>query len=218
MKLRVLVVVTLALVVLVAGLGPARTQARAGEPSLVWWLDNPAQVSGAEVPGAYSTLQRGYYSVTISLHTAGLTPEHAYSLWWVIFQNPGVCVNGCGDDEINAVITSGANPVGIGVHYGGTFSAAETGRADIGSRLLEDSVDACTKAAPYSPVCVPMLDASTAEVLVFLVDHGPAAAGAAPVSAFDTGCRNLVWFGYVVAQYNKGDFDCYRAQSTYHRP
>jgi hypothetical protein len=205
-------------VLITVATGATRTQARAGEPSLVWWLDNPAQVSGAEVPDAYSTLQRGYFSVNLSLHTSGLTPGNAYSLWWVIFQNPGLCVAGCGDDEINSAAATGVNPVGIGVHFGGAFTAAESGKADIGGRLLEDTVDACAKTAPYAALCVPLRDASTAEVLVFLVDHGPVKSGAGPVTAFDAGCRSLVWFGYVVAQYNKGDFACYRAQSTYHRP
>jgi hypothetical protein len=204
----------LALVTL--GVGSGRTSAELGVPSLVWWLDNPAQVSGAEVPAAYSTLQRGYYSVTISLHTSGLTPGHAYSVWWVIFQNPGLCVNGCGDDDINNAAWTGVNPVGIGVHYGGAFTAAESGSAAIGSRLLEDTVDQCAKTGPYASLCVPMKDASTAEALVCLMDNGPA--GTAQVSSFDSGCSDLVWFGYVVSKYNHDGFDCYRAQSTFHRP
>jgi hypothetical protein len=207
---------TVLLAVVMLGVAMGRTNAEPGIPSLVWWLDNPAQVSGAEVPAAYSTLQRGYFSVTISMHTSGLTPGHAYSVWWVIFQNPGLCVNGCGDDDINNAAWTGVNPVGIGVHYGGAFTAAESGSAAIGSRLLEDTVDQCAKAGPYARLCVPMKDASTAEALVFLLDNGPA--GAVPVSGFDSGCKTLVWFGYVVSQYNHDGFDCYRAQSTFHRP
>ncbi len=216
MKLKLPLVVTLALVLLAASMGSAKTQAAAGQPSLVWWLDNPAQVSGAEVPEAYSVLQRGYFSVNLSMHTSGLTPGHAYSLWWVIFQNPNACVAGCGDDDINAAAATGANPAGIGVHAGGSFMAVDGGKADFGARLLEDTVDACAKVPPYAALCTPMRDASTAEVLVFLIDHG--LAGATPVIGMDTGCRNLVWFGYVVAKYNKGEYDCYRAQSTFHRP
>jgi len=215
MKRRMLVTIMVLLVLISAGAGTSRTQARAGEPSLVWWLDNPAQVSGAEVPDAYSTLQRGYFSVNLSLHTSGLTPGHAYSLWWVIFQNPGACVEGCGDDDINNAAWTGVNPAGVSVHYGGTLTAAESGRADFGARLLEDTVD-CAKTGPYASLCSPMLDAATSDVLVFLIDHGPA--GATPVSKFDTGCRSLVWFGYTVADYHQDGFDCYRAQSTFHRP
>jgi hypothetical protein len=217
-KLALHLVAVVTLVALAGVAGSGQMQAQPGQPSLVWWLDNPAQTSGAEVPEAFSVLQRGYFSVTIALETSGLTPGHAYSLWWVIFQNPGSCAEGCGDDDINAAIATGINPAGIGVHYGGGFTASEANRTHIGARLLEDTVDACAKAPPYAALCVPMRDAATAEVLVFLLDHGPAAEDAAAVDAFDAGCRSLAWFGYVVAQYNRGDFDCYRAQSTYHRP
>jgi hypothetical protein len=216
MKITGTLLATALLAVLALGATSGRTSAEPGVPSLVWWLDNPAEESGLAVDGAFSTLQRGYYSVTIGLHTRGLTPGHTYSVWWVIFQNPGLCVNGCGDDDINNAAWTGANPVGIGVHYGGAFTAAEDGRAEVGSRLLEDTTDQCARAGPYAPLCVPMKDAATAEALVFLLDHGPA--DPATVRYFDSGCRSLVWFGQIVSSYNHDGFDCYRAQSTFHRP
>jgi hypothetical protein len=215
-----LVVLVVALVVLGAALslrGPD-LEAGAGEISKVWWLDNPSQVSGAEVPQASSTLQRGYFSMTVYMHTTGLNPGHNYSVWWAVFQNPGACNDGCGDDDINAVVAGGPNPAGIGVHFGGVFTAPPDGRISLSSRILEDTVESCTGAQPYAAVCSPLRDAATANALVFLVDNGPAAEGVAPSIAFDAGCRNLVWFGYIVAQYNKGPYDCYRAQSTYHTP
>jgi hypothetical protein len=215
MKFHIPLLATLVLVVLALAMSPGKADAELGVPSLVWWLDNPAQVAGDAVPAAYSTLQRGYYSVTISMHTSGLTPGHAYSVWWVIFQNPNLCAGGCGDDDINNAAWTGVNAAGIGVHYGGAFTAPESGRGEIGSRLLEDTVDQCAKTGPYAPLCTPMKDASTAQVLVFLMDHGPALGA---VTSFDSGCRDLVWFGYVVSQYNHDGFDCYRAQSTFHRP
>jgi hypothetical protein len=196
-----------------------RSEAQPGVPSLVWWLDNPVQVSGEAVPDAYTIEQRGYFSITYRWQTSGLTPGHNYSVWWVIFQNPGSCSGGhCGDDDINAVIGTGANPVGIGVHFGGTFAAPESGSIGFTTRILEDVVDTCAKALPYSLVCAPLRDAATASALVFLVDHGPAVSGGPATATFDANCSSLVWFGYVVANYNKGDYACYRAQSTYHMP
>ena len=150
------------------------------------------------------------------MHTSGLTAGHVYSLWWVIFQNPKGCVGGCGDDEINNAAATGVNPAGVSMHYGGALTAAESGVAEFGARLLEDSVEDCATAGPYKSLCSPMTDAAVADVLVFLMDHGPA--GAAPVRKFDTGCRSMVWFGYTVADYHQDGFDCYRAQSTFHQP
>lgn len=210
-----LLLAVLVAAIAVGGTSSRSSQAHAGEVSLVWWLDNPAQVSGTPVPEAYSILLRGYFSVTVTMQTSGLTPDHTYTLWWAIFQSPNLCVNGCGDDDINAAL-AGPNPIGIGVHYGGTFTATDAPQTTISARLLENTLDGCVTALPYSPLCVPMTDAATAEVLVFLVDNGPASGK--PVMSFDAGCRDLVWFGYVVAQYNMGDFDCYRAQSTFHQP
>ena len=43
------------------------------------------------------------------MQTSGLTPDHTYTLWWAIFQKPGLCVNGCGDDDINAAL-AGTKP------------------------------------------------------------------------------------------------------------
>jgi hypothetical protein len=217
MKLVVWLVALFALGAVLSARGPA-LEAGAGEISKVWWLDSPDQISGAEVPEASSTLQRGYFSMTVYMHTTSLTGGHNYSVWWVIFQNPGACNDGCGDDDINAVVAGGPNPAGIGVHFGGVFTAPADGRISLSSRILEDTVESCARALPYSLVCAPLRDAATANALVFLVDNGPSVEGAAPSIEFNAGCRALVWFGYVVAQYNNGPYNCYRAQSTYHTP
>jgi hypothetical protein len=60
-------------------------------------------------------------------------------------------------------------------------------------------------------------DAATAEVLVFLIDHGLRMDGSPPFG-FDAGCRRFVWYDYVIVDYRAEGFDCYRAQSTFHRP
>jgi hypothetical protein len=216
MKTHLPVLAAALFLLLAAGATADNTRAEPGVPSLVWWLDNPAQESGVAVDGAFSTLQRGYYSVNLTLHTSGLTPGHTYSLWWVIFQNPASCVTGCGDDEINAAAAGGPNPAGISVHYGGSFTAPEDGRGEFFTRILEDNADGCAKTGPYVRLCSAMRDAATAETLVFLMDHGPSELVAS--GDFSSGCARMVWFGYVVADYHQGGFDCYRAQSTFHRP
>lgn len=53
--------------------------------------DNP--VLGA------STLMRYDDAVDMTISTTGLEPGHAYSVWWVIFNNPDACSDECGLDD-----------------------------------------------------------------------------------------------------------------------
>ena len=44
-----------------------------------------------------ATLRRTLRGITLKLDTSELEPGHAYSLWWVIFNNPNACAGGPGD-------------------------------------------------------------------------------------------------------------------------
>jgi hypothetical protein len=47
----------------------------------------------------HSILKRGDEWVQYTLNTSGLPPG-AYTNWWVIFKNPGFCIDGCGEDDL----------------------------------------------------------------------------------------------------------------------
>jgi hypothetical protein len=49
------------------------------------------------VEGASSTLIHGSDYVAITLTTEGLTPDAPYTLWWVVFNEPGACTGGACD-------------------------------------------------------------------------------------------------------------------------
>jgi hypothetical protein len=49
--------------------------------------------------GSHSILHRGSGWVSYNLHTTGLPPG-AYTNWWVIFNNPDACMNGCDVEDV----------------------------------------------------------------------------------------------------------------------
>jgi hypothetical protein len=193
--------------------GAGAVSANRGVASSVMWFEDALHEPGP-IAGAFATQQRGYYSITAQIHTTGLTPGHRYTAWWVIYNNPASCVEGCGFDDVTSALTTGANPVAIGVHYGGSFVAAASGKMHVGTRILENAVIGCQNSAPYAALCEPLIDAATAEATVFLLDHGAATDGAPPLAtdAFSAGCKTYTRLGTVVATYAETGFDCFGAQ------
>jgi len=47
----------------------------------------------------HGTLKRGQDWVQVQINTSGL-PAGAYTVWWVIFNNPTGCVDGCDDSDL----------------------------------------------------------------------------------------------------------------------
>lgn len=65
----------------------------------------------SEIADAYSRLIRTGDGIAMELRTNGLQPGGAYTVWWVIFNNPGACsaapggdmsVPACGEDDLLA--------------------------------------------------------------------------------------------------------------------
>lgn len=47
----------------------------------------------------FATLKRGSDWVQVNINTSGL-PAGAYTVWWVVFDNPEGCHGGCGEDDL----------------------------------------------------------------------------------------------------------------------
>lgn len=108
----------------------------------------------------------------------------ATTVWIVVFNDPGNCVGGCGEDDVIDAIF-GDNRAGVGVHYGAghvaggaTFqSAAHLSEGDDGGALFGLALE----------------DAMTAEIHTVVRSHGPAtsltgAELAAALHTVDGGC------------------------------
>lgn len=84
-----------------------------------------------------ATLWRSKNSVIANVHTSQLHRKAAYSIWWVVWNYPGLCTGSCGEDDL-AIF-------GNGVFYAGGFVTGTDGTANVTLPLkagaLADGID-----------------------------------------------------------------------------
>lgn len=165
------------------GLGYALAgQAEARTLADVLTIDDELDVGDAR-------LQRRRDGIMFDVHTTGLESGAAYTVWWIVFNNPDECGDACGGDDLGTPAVEGsvlhatgrvADPLG-----NGRFTAflpkglvrlnrTETGRERhrLGPGLQ---------------------NVTGAEIHLVIRFHGPAAGGAALVeqlATFNGGCDN----------------------------
>ena len=81
--------------------------------------------------GGISTLWRNTGSVSTRINATQLVAGDAITLWWVVFNNPDACVDGCGEDDL------GLEAVNAAVIWGAGRVADSDGTATIGTILEE---------------------------------------------------------------------------------
>lgn len=148
-------------------------------------------MDGSVVGGAFSQLVRGPDSIRMHVSTADLDAGSAYTVWWVIFNNPEHCLDGCGLDDIMNADRRAATQVAVGFAAGHVVNQNGTGnfsaRLAIGDLSgFGDGVD-MTPPPPFGPG---LLNPMGAEVHLVLRTHG----GLIPTlvddqtSSFEGGC------------------------------
>lgn len=138
----------------------------------------------------YSFLTRRPNGISMTGTTTGLKPNHAYSIWWVVYNIPQECMDGnggfdtvgCGNDEIGNPVLAAKVRTSM-VWGGGTISDSNgfsSFQADLKARM---------------PLTAPMMGPGllfpmTAEIRFLLKDHGPIMKGKIDkqVYSFDYGC------------------------------
>jgi hypothetical protein len=97
----------------------------------------------SEVDGASAQLTRTPNGVSMRLTTMELDPYAAYTVWWVIFNNPGACGNGvpglttCGEPDL-------LNPaVGAAVLYAAGHVTGMSGQASFAAGLKAGDLSGC---------------------------------------------------------------------------
>jgi hypothetical protein len=142
--------------------------------------------NGPAVVGA-SILTRDKTGVDATVSTTGLSALGAYSWWWVVFNRPQFCVDGCGLDDLPV----GATPVSFGdprvrasLLWGGGFVSDDTGAANAAARLERGAPPGEVRFGPG------LSNLNKAEIHVVLRSHGVAIAGeiADQIGSFDGGC------------------------------
>ena len=91
------------------------------------------------VAGA-ATLTRTLESATARIYTSGLDKKAAYTIWWVVWNDPAECIGGvCGDGDDDFGVT------GNSVFYAGGFVTGTDGTANVSVHVeagdLADGID-----------------------------------------------------------------------------
>ena len=161
---------------------PARSDAAQQDTSLVSLWMSPTLVSGA-----WTKLVRNDNGVGVTVHTTGLTPGTADTVWWVFFNNPAACIHGmfgarCG---LGDVLTNPASLPSVQFAAGHVIGAGGVG--NYGAYFHAGATPDC---AGFGLPCNGLLDARTADVHVVIRTHGDAIPGLVneQISSFNGGC------------------------------
>lgn len=142
-----------------------------------------------ESPNSLATLFNDGSRLTLNVIDRHLEANNAYSLWWVIFNDPSGCIDGCGGPDVfdelgptNGIIMNATG--GVSSHLGNLVVSAwiETGGVSSGSGEVLAG-DPAT------------LNIATAEVHIVVRSHGPASGDAAildkQINSVSGGCVGL---------------------------
>lgn len=152
--------------------------------------ESPVYVFGSStmVSGAWSALVRNDNGVAMTLHTSGLAPGSATTVWWVVFNNPELCTHPnvalglrCGEGDLPPF---GGDPaVQASVLWATGHVIGGAGIGDFGAYLGEDD----TGGALFGPG---LLDSRKADVHLIVRTHGQAIPGlvAEQIGSFNGGC------------------------------
>lgn len=147
---------------LLAAPNPAVSQATATVSAVFRVSDNTM------VGGAWSRLVRNDSGITMEIHTSDLEPGAAYTVWWVIVNNPSACSPpGCGPDDLTRAGVDAAAGYATGHVVG------RNGRSNFGAHLNVGDASgfgggADTTPPPFGPG---LLDARGAEVHLIVRTH-----------------------------------------------
>jgi hypothetical protein len=195
--------------------GPALTGPPAESTEAVIRVMDSAQVGS-------SRLLRTPNGINFSFSTTDLTPGHAYTLWFVAFNEPAQCLvpNVCvGDDVVN----DAAKPdmmYATGRVAGGAGTPNFSGRMNVGD--TSDSINRPVGLPSYG-----LMDPFQAQIILAVHDHGPKLPEYLPdmIQTIDGGCTDAgipaagamsPWNAHPFGR--RGPNTCATTQISIHRP
>lgn len=134
---------------------------------------------GSAVAGAEATLSRTRDGVTTTLNTDELKAGHAYTMWWVVFNNPKECEFGmpglttCGEGDVFGA-PFGETKVKVSVQFAAGNIVGGTGMVSLGARLQEYTIPSGHGQLVFGSG---LKDSRKAEIHLVVRDHGPVVAG-----------------------------------------
>ena len=138
-----------------------------------------------------STLHRNSSGITVNYKTTGLTPGYAYTIWWVIWNNPQNCSTPgeCGDPDFG-----NAEAVGVDVLYAAGHVVGKSGVGNFSARLNVDDDSQSINDLFGLPAAGGLQSGNTysAEVHLVLRSHGPMIPGEVneQIGGYLGGCDN----------------------------
>lgn len=127
------------------------------------------------VDGGSSTLVRTKDGIAATLQTSDLQEGNAYTMWWVVFNNPEKCehpvpgITSCGEGDVFGE-PFGETSVQVSVQYASGNIVGETGAINFGAYLNEGELPTEPGQLVFGPG---LIDAKKAEVHLVVRDHGP---------------------------------------------
>jgi hypothetical protein len=74
-----------------------------------------------------ATITRHMDAVWVNIHTAGLKQKSAFTVWWVVFNDPSLCGDACGDEDADFAYAAAC--------YAGGFVTGNDGTANVSIHL-----------------------------------------------------------------------------------
>ena len=135
-----------------------------------------------------STLHRNGNGITVNFKTTtGLMPGHAYTLWWVVWNNPESCAGpACGLADF-----PNADLVKVELLYAAGSVAGNNGKGNFSAHLKVDDTTGSVNADIFGlPSYGGLLDAHKAEIHAVLRSHGPKVPGLVneQINSYEGGC------------------------------
>ena len=122
-----------------------------------------------------ATLMRTRNEIQAQVRASGLDPEAAYTIWWVVFNNPKACATmPCGSADLRNPDVRGAN------FYATGFVTGTDGTANVDARLAAGRLPNGVDFIDFGTGVHPQLrrgNGLRAEIHMVLRTHGPAVPG-----------------------------------------
>lgn len=174
--------------------------------------------TGDPIEGSRSTLLRTDVGLVMTLQTSNLDPGHAYTIWWVVFNNPDSCEDGIGEaacsegdlvsPDVNLTLAPAAGTI-VGGSGHGSFG---------GFLRVGDSSDLVGEGTPL--MTGPLMNPRGAEVHLVVRGHGPVNPEWMPdqIQTFGGGCdqEHPTYPEFLQGNGVPGDFVCVEPQFTVH--
>ena len=133
--------------------------------------------NGMPMKGAGTLARRDYEGVWTTASVSNLDKKSAYTVWWVIFNHPHYCVDGCGEDDlfVGDVPNPDVKPAAL---LATGFVTGTDGTASFSAHLAPGPTPSGLEVL-FAPPGGALLDTHEAEVHLIIRSHGETIAGMA---------------------------------------